>query len=57
MDGLLQEHPDFKAIEDDSALLSIFVNSKLIRTAPERWDTASLNDDDVITLIIPIAGG
>jgi molybdopterin converting factor small subunit len=55
MDGLLHEYPDLKAVNDDSALLSIFVNSKLIRT--EQWDTLSLNNDDEITLIIPIAGG
>jgi molybdopterin converting factor small subunit len=55
MDGLLQEHPGIEAVNDDSTLLSIFVNSKLIRT--EQWDTLSLNNDDEITLIIPIAGG
>ena len=55
MDGLLNEYPGFKVINDDSTLLSIFVNSKLIRT--EQWDTLSLNSDDEITLIIPIAGG
>ncbi len=55
MDGLLNEYPGFKVINDDSTLLSIFVNSKLIRT--EAWDTWSLNSDDEITLIIPIAGG
>jgi len=55
MDGLLHQHPGFRAVRDDSTLLSIFVNSKLIRT--EQWDTLSLNSDDEITLIIPIAGG
>jgi hypothetical protein len=57
MDRLLHEYPGFKVISDDSAFLSIFVNSKLIRTETEKWDTLSLNSDDEITLIIPIAGG
>jgi len=57
MDGLLDQHPGFNVINDDSTFLSIFVNSKLIRTNTEQWDTLSLNSDDEITLIIPIAGG
>jgi len=57
MDGLLHHHPGLKGIIDDSALLSIFVNSKLIRTNIEEWDILSLDNDDEITLITPIAGG
>ena len=57
MDGLLHEYPGFKVISDNSAFLSIFVTSKLIRTETEMWDTLFLNSDDEITLIIPIAGG
>jgi molybdopterin converting factor small subunit len=57
MDGLLHRYPGFKEVRNDSALLSIFVNSKLIRINIKEWDTLSLNNDDEITLIVPIAGG
>jgi molybdopterin converting factor small subunit len=57
MDRLLLEYPQLEAMNSDSALLSVFINGKLIRTNIEEWDTLALNSEDEITLIIPIAGG
>jgi hypothetical protein len=57
MEGLWRQHPGLKSILDDSALLSIFVNSRMITTGIEKWDTISLNREDEIAFIIPIAGG
>lgn len=56
MKRLFQQYPGFKII-NDAAFLSIFINSRSIRTGMEKWDELSLNSDDEITLIIPIAGG
>lgn len=57
MECLLQEYPRLKAINHDFALLSIFVNSKMIRVEVDEWDRLSLGRDDEVALIIPIAGG
>ena len=57
MEQFLRQYPAFERINHDSPLLSIFVNSQMVRTETERWDTLLLNNDDEITLIIPIAGG
>ena len=57
MERLLQQYPGLEIINRDFALLSIFVNSRLIRTAIEKWDTLTVSNKDEITLIIPIAGG
>ena len=57
MDRLLEQYPGFKIMSNDSAFLSVFINSRSIRTDIEKWDQLSLNSDDEITLIIPIAGG
>ena len=57
MERLLRQYPGLKNVNDNSALLSIFINSRLIRIGIENWDQLSLNNDDEITLIIPIAGG
>ena len=57
MERLLRQYPGLKNVNDNSALLSIFINSRLIRMGIENWDQLSLNNDDEITLIIPIAGG
>ena len=57
MEGLWRRHPELKSTLDDSAMLSIFVNSKLVTTGIEKWDAVSLNKEDEIALIIPIAGG
>jgi len=57
MKGLWSRHPGLKAIFDDTAMLSIFVNSRLVTTGIEKWDAVSLNKEDEIALIIPIAGG
>ena len=57
MEGLWTRHPGLKTIFDDTAMLSIFVNSRLVTTGIEKWDAVSLNKEDEIALIIPIAGG
>lgn len=57
MEGLWRRHPGLKIILDDPAMLSIFVNSKLVTTGIEKWDAVSLNKEDEIALILPIAGG
>ncbi|MBE9550684.1 MAG: MoaD/ThiS family protein [Desulfobacteria bacterium] len=57
MERLLRQYPGLQIINQDSAFLSIFVNSRLIRTGIDKWDTLSLNNRDEITLLIPIAGG
>jgi molybdopterin converting factor small subunit len=57
MERLLLEYPQLEAMNNDSALLSVFINSRLIRTNIEEWDTLALSSEDEITLIIPIAGG
>ena len=57
MKGLWSRHPGLKTIFDDTAMLSIFVNSRLVTTGIEKWDVVSLNKEDEIALIIPIAGG
>ena len=57
MKGLWSRHPGLKTIFDDTAMLSIFVNSRLVTTGIEKWDAVSLNREDEIALIIPIAGG
>ncbi|MDY6987463.1 MAG: MoaD/ThiS family protein [Thermodesulfobacteriota bacterium] len=57
MERFLQQYPALRIINHDSALLSVFVNSRLVRTGMETWGSLSLNSDDEITLIIPIAGG
>lgn len=57
MERLLRQYPGLKNVNDNSDLLSIFINSRLIRMGIENWDQLSLNNDDEIMLIIPIAGG
>ena len=57
MERLLLEYPQLEAMNNDSALLSVFINSRLIRTNIEEWDTLTLNSEDEIAIIIPIAGG
>ena len=51
------QFPEFKAMNDDSGLLSIYINNRLIKTGADNWDQLSLNQDDEIALVIPIAGG
>ena len=57
MEEFLRQYPAFERINHDSTLLSVFVNSQLVRTETEGWGTLHLNNDDEITRIIPIAGG
>ena len=57
MERLSEEHPGLKDVVHDSGLLSVFVNSKLIKIGVDNWDKVSLNREDEISLIIPIAGG
>lgn len=57
MELLLRQYPGLETINHDSAILSIFINNRLIRTGIDKWDTFILNNEDEIALIIPIAGG
>ena len=57
MEGLWRRHPGLKTILDDPVMLSIFVNSRLVTTGIEKWHVVSLNKEDEIALIVPIAGG
>jgi molybdopterin converting factor small subunit len=57
MDSFLCEYPAFKQFNHDTSLLSVFVNSRLVRSHSETWSSICLKNDDEITLIIPIAGG
>lgn len=57
MDCLGRTYPGFKPVNDGCSLVSIFVNSRLVRTEVDGWDDLSLGHDDEVSLIIPIAGG
>ncbi|MDY6988689.1 MAG: MoaD/ThiS family protein [Thermodesulfobacteriota bacterium] len=57
MDRLFHDYPGLKAMDDDSGLLFICINSKLIKASIDKWDRLSLNKNDEIVLIIPICGG
>ncbi len=57
MDGLFQQYPEFDTMNGGPGILSVCINNKLISTGIDEWDQLSLNKDDEITRIIPIAGG
>lgn len=57
IERLLQQYPGFETLNDNSILISIFINHELVRAAFEKWGELSLNRDDEVTLVIPIAGG
>lgn len=57
MESLFRQYPGFEVINHDSVLLSVFINSKSVRTEMEKWHELFVNQEDEITLIIPIAGG
>ena len=57
IERLLQQYPGFKTLNDNSVLVSIFINHELVRAAFEKWGELLLNRDDEVTLVIPIAGG
>ncbi len=57
IERLLQQYPGFETLNDNSILVSIFINHELVRAAFENWGELSLNRDDEVTLVIPIAGG
>jgi molybdopterin converting factor small subunit len=48
-------YPELKSTLDDSVLLSVFVNNKMVDG--NNWGSVSLQADDEVALIIPIAGG
>lgn len=54
METLIGQYPGLNSIHDHPALLSIFINGKLIK---DEWNSVLLNDEDEISLIMPIAGG
>lgn len=57
MNYLWEQYPDLKSELKDSALMSIFINNKMVGTDSDHWNTILLNNDDEVALIIPIAGG
>lgn len=57
MEGLFLKYPAFDTMNNDCALLCIFINNKLIRAERGDWDTLPLKDDDEIAVVVPIAGG
>jgi molybdopterin converting factor small subunit len=57
IERLLQQYPGFETLNDHSVFVSIFINRELVRAAFEKWGELSLNRDDEVTLVIPIAGG
>jgi molybdopterin converting factor small subunit len=57
VEGLLREYPGLQIINDQPALLSLFVNGSLAATADQDLAGIPVSEDDEISLIIPIAGG
>ncbi|NPA94329.1 MAG: MoaD/ThiS family protein [Thermodesulfobacteria bacterium] len=57
MKGLLDQYQGLNFITEEPELLSVFVNGKLVEGGQEKWKEVALNDNDEVTLIIPIAGG
>ena len=57
LDGLLQQHSGLQVINDHPALLSIFINGKAVPGGNKGWEEVTVQDNDEISLIIPIAGG
>ena len=57
VNGLLKQHPGLQVINDQPGLLSIFINGKSVAVGMDNWHTVTVEDDDEISLIIPIAGG
>ncbi len=54
IDNLINLYPGMESIHDNPALLSVFVNGKQTK---HTWNSVHLQDEDEISLIIPIAGG
>ncbi len=57
MKALVKSYEGMNVLFDHPALLSVFVNGKLVSTGADQWDRMNLENSDEITLIIPIAGG
>jgi molybdopterin converting factor small subunit len=57
MDRLSKQYPGLDAILKDSAMLSVFVNNKLVKSAKDGEASMALDKDDEVTLMIPLAGG
>jgi hypothetical protein len=49
--------PALTAFDGESALLSVFVNNRLVGAEEDRGNISGLGREDEITLIVPIAGG
>ena len=54
IENLVNLYPGMKTIDDHPALLSIFINGKQNKNS---WESVQLQDEDEVSLIIPIAGG
>ncbi len=57
IEQLIQRYPGLRTMNENPALLSVFVNGKQIQGQAKEWDNVPLRSDDEISLIIPIAGG
>ncbi len=57
MRGLVARYQGLGVLFEQPALLSLFIDGVMLRTAHDEWDSVAINDDAEITLIIPIAGG
>ena len=57
MEGLSKKYPGLETILKDSAMLSVFVNNRLIKSDSNSRSRLELKKDDEVTLMIPLAGG
>ncbi|HFQ88974.1 MAG TPA: hypothetical protein ENK27_02760 [Desulfobulbus sp.] len=57
IEGLVHRYPGLKTINDQPALLSVFINGRQVQGKTGEWDSVPLRSDDEVSLIIPIAGG
>ncbi len=57
IEALISMYPDLRPALLDTLFLSIFINGKKIDVEKEGWDRVIMNEDDEVSLIIPIAGG
>ncbi len=57
MESLLASYQGLSIIREQPALLSIFINGRLVKADEQSWNEIGLKEDDEISLIIPIAGG
>ncbi len=57
MQKLVQMYPGLSLINEQPALLSMFINGRQVRKQVKNWSDVALQPEDEVSLIIPIAGG